>query len=76
MVRSLKRYNLVRADFALATRWDTCEVYPVVEIVSPRRVPLGLNSTSSPSTISGAGVLVARGTTLNLARFVLILHSF
>ncbi|MPC44697.1 hypothetical protein E2C01_038376 [Portunus trituberculatus] len=43
---------------------------------SPRSEPLGLNPTSSPSTSSGAGVLVARGTTVNLAMSVLILHSF
>ncbi len=40
----------------------------------PKSEPLGLNLTSSPSTSSGVGVLLARGMMVNLARLVLILH--
>ncbi|MPC21936.1 hypothetical protein E2C01_014939 [Portunus trituberculatus] len=43
---------------------------------SPMSEPLELNPTSSPSTSSGAGILVAKGTTVILAILVLILHSF
>lgn len=74
VARFLKGYSLLRASFLLPTRWDTWLVYPIKDTESPRREPLRLKPTSSPSMISGAGVLVESGITVNLARLVLILH--
>ncbi|MPC47018.1 hypothetical protein E2C01_040751 [Portunus trituberculatus] len=75
VAKSLKQNSRVRADFTRTTRWVTWLVYPIEDTDSPRSEPLGLNPTSSPSTSSWAGFLVARGMTVNLAMLVLILHS-